>query len=97
MKFDIKSFFQTLKDQKDFGFFLSIILWLRVVLPESLKKVGRKAYGYEKYLKDFGENPNKKMKWIANKLIHKDKFNKYLIAQHKIGLTNLLYYGILYP
>ena len=77
-KLDLKNFFQTLKDQKNFGFFLSVILWLRVVLPEKAKKIGRQIYGYERYLIGTTKVECQNYGWVKSKIDH-DSFNNYLI------------------
>ena len=68
-------------------------MWLREILPEKIKKIGRQIYGYERYLTNSTKIERQDYCWVKNKIDHSDSFNKYLIAQHKIGLTNLLYYG----
>ena len=64
-----------------------------MVLPEKAKKIGRQIYGYERYLIGTTKVECQNYGWVKSKIDHSDSFNNYLIQQHKIGLTNLLYYG----
>jgi asparagine synthase (glutamine-hydrolysing) len=81
------------KDQLNFGFFRSIFLWLRFVLPPPLKYLGRWLYGYESYICPGKLQDPTEKSWLKPRGQHKDLFNRYLINQHREGLTNLLYYG----
>lgn len=83
-----------LKDQHRFGFFYAIVLALRGLLPEPLRKVMRRVYGYERMFVDI--NGTKATRWLtpeAPSRANGNLLNRYLCEQHRKGLENLLYYG----
>ena len=94
LNLDFQNTINVLKDWKEIGFLSITVEFLRLILPEPLKKIGRFFYGYEKYFsrKKFISD---KCMFISKKqsFTSQDIFNKYLISQHDIGLQNLLYYG----
>jgi asparagine synthase (glutamine-hydrolysing) len=91
---NFKQAFHTLKDQYKFGFFLSVILFLRNVMPPYFKSLMRLFYGYERLFS--GIHFSNSERWIKENKQSKENsnfLNRYLIKQHKLGLENLLYYG----
>jgi asparagine synthase (glutamine-hydrolysing) len=83
-----------LKDQRRFGFFYAIVLAARGLLPEPLRKVMRRIYGYERMFSDF-KAPHYE-RWVDVRPPRDENgnlLNRYLIEQHRKGLENLLYYG----
>ncbi|MCF6806985.1 asparagine synthase (glutamine-hydrolyzing) [Thiotrichales bacterium 19S9-12] len=91
-----KQFWLNLKDLKHEGFINIFLMWVRNVMPNGIKKLGRWLYGYETV---FCKNIDKKI--TSEKIVNiekttkknKNMLNRYLIQQHDIGLENLLYYG----
>ncbi|MDF1760619.1 MAG: asparagine synthase (glutamine-hydrolyzing) [Coxiellaceae bacterium] len=82
---------------KDFfrkGIVSKSIAYIRFILPEPLKKIGRRLYGYEQL---FSSDHKLRSSTIFNSehsiTNNKNKLNNYLIKQHTGGLENLLYYG----
>ncbi len=76
------------------GSVIVTILFIRERLPEFLKSLLRRAFGYEKLLnnKPFPEKKNIfSRKLRKNK--HSNRLNNLLMNQHSKGLENLLYYG----
>jgi asparagine synthase (glutamine-hydrolysing) len=82
-----------LQDQFRFGLVSSTLVFLRIILPPSLRKVMRYFYGYQSLMKNYSHK--KIPRWFS--LISRNKnpnlLNRYLIWQHDVGLENLLYYG----
>tara|TARA_B100000963_G_C22639527_1_gene679631 strand:+ start:3431 stop:5293 length:1863 start_codon:yes stop_codon:yes gene_type:complete len=104
LKFHFKQAFLNFKsflsigNQHDFGgiqgSFFVVIMFLKDIMPEFLKKIMRQVYGYEKILsskKVKKENPILKPGY--NKVNNKNYLNRHLINQHENGLENLLFYG----
>ena len=77
------------------GFLNSTIIFLRIILPEQLKKIGRWFYGYEKFFVTYKKNKRdvQTIKMIRSKYKPLNYLNRYLKKQHAIGLENLLFYG----
>lgn len=72
----------------------SLLVFARNMLPESLKKFGRRLYGYERF---FSEIPDRQHSLIIPRAeintMNPDRLNRYLNWQHDLGLSNLLFYG----
>jgi asparagine synthase (glutamine-hydrolysing) len=89
-----KQAFLALRDQKNFGFIASIILYFRSVFPPSLRKIMRMLYGYEKLFKSFRQVPVERLVKVNQRNSENSNLlNRYLIKQHNAGLENLIYYG----
>jgi asparagine synthase (glutamine-hydrolysing) len=87
-------YFLTL-DLFKFGASKSLLIWLRMILPEKLKKIGRWFYGYEKFFVTYKKYKKEVqiIKMIKSKIKPSNYLNKFLMKQHKKGLENLLFYG----
>ena len=76
------------------GFFSISMLYLRNILPEKLKTLGRLWYGHDKFLnspKDSNFSNYSQSCAITSR--NPNALNRYLISQHNIGLENLIFYG----
>lgn len=76
------------------GFWLSLMLFLRNVMPPFGKRIGRWFYGYEKLFREY--HLEKRTYGIVSKqqrMRNPIALNRYLIRHHDVGLSNLLYYG----
>lgn len=83
-----------LRDQIEWGFLTTVILHLRLVLPERAKRMGRWLYGYERFFKTYigdGSRPTFKKRDSVGR--NSNALNRHLIYLHDIGLENLLFYG----
>lgn len=95
IKLQFKNIFFLILDLYRFGILRSLILWLRMILPERFKKVGRWFYGYEKFFVNYKNNKTElqTIQMIKSKIQTSNYLNKFLIKQHSDGLANLLFYG----
>ena len=92
---EIKNIYFLILDWFKDGFLNSTIIFLRIILPEQLKKIGRWFYGYEKFFVTYKKNKRdvQTIKMIRSKYKPLNYLNRYLKKQHSIGLENLLFYG----
>lgn len=83
-----------LRSQIRWGFWSAVILHLRGVLPESMKRVGRGLYGYERLFKRYTWDGRPRfIRPIESGGRNGNALNRHLIGLHDVGLQNLLYYG----
>ena len=96
-RFSWSELISLLKDAAKEGPINIMIMTLRGFLTEPLKKVMRQVYGYEKLLGQslLKNETEKKGRFKERKdPAHNSSFlNRYLEQQHRLGLSNLLYYG----
>ena len=92
---EFKNIFFLILDLFKFGASKSLLIWLRMILPEKLKKIGRWFYGYEKFFVTYKKYKKEVqiIKMIKSKIKPSNYLNKFLMKQHKKGLENLLFYG----
>ncbi|MEH6347744.1 MAG: asparagine synthase (glutamine-hydrolyzing) [Bermanella sp.] len=88
-----KQAFYLIEDLYREGPLNSFLMFLRNTLPESGKKLMRRIYGYEKFFSDVGDFNGIKKPAKVKLESKQNALNKYLIEQHDVGLSNLLYYG----
>lgn len=82
------------RDACGFGLASAGILFLRNVLPAPARAALRRLYGYERFFRLYRDEPRaSRLKAVGTAAKNKSIFNRYLIKQHNIGLTNLLFYG----
>lgn len=82
-----------LRDQIEFGFVSSIILYLRNKLPAYARKLMRSLYGYERLFSRYQDPCDNHSSVTRRKSKNASALNRYLIFYHELGLENLLYYG----
>ena len=92
---EFKNIYFLILDLFKFGASKSLLIWLRMILPEKLKKIGRWFYGYEKFFVTYKKYKKEVqiIKMIKSKIKPSNYLNKFLMKQHKKGLENLLFYG----
>jgi asparagine synthase (glutamine-hydrolysing) len=84
----------SLKEARRYGVAACTVFFLRNILPEAAKKIGRRLYGYERFFRSFSSAPGARRIEPAKPASgNKSALNAYLIRQHDIGLSNLLFYG----
>lgn len=83
-----------LVDLRRSGATRSLVLWLRLMMPEGLKALGRRAYGYEALFRDApAPEGDAIVPAKPSAARNPDRLNRYLVLQHSLGLENLLFYG----
>lgn len=86
-----------LKDFIKEGAINILIMTLRSFLTKPLKKLMRQLYGYEQLLGQpllkYQTDKTARFKEIKSPKKNDSFLNRYLEKQHRIGLSNLLYYG----
>lgn len=86
-----------LKDAAKEGPINIMIMTLRGFLTEPLKKLMRRLYGYERLLGrsllKYQTEKTGRFKASSNQACNSSFLNRYLEKQHRLGLSNLLYYG----
>lgn len=92
---EFKNIYFLILDLFKFGASKSLLIWLRMILPEKLKKIGRWFYGYERFFVTYKKYKKEVqiIKMIKSKIKPSNYLNKFLMKQHKKGLENLLFYG----
>lgn len=76
------------------GIAWSLVLFLRNILPQPLKKMMRWLYGYERFFTKYDDDRFTHSTLASNRVAkNRNIFNRYLIRQHDLGLENLLFYG----
>lgn len=85
---------ECLREQARFGMAISWQLYLRNTLPQPMRTIGRRLYGYGRFFQPMQESPDDAPHSSGRPALRcQDAVNRYLIRQHDVGLGNLLFYG----